>query len=273
MHQSARQLQTLVGGVVDLGPTNPLFALERAMGVTQHHDSVAGTAKEYVNKNYSGILEDGRQGAFASMAASFAKSTGYGGAPFTFCPLANVTLCPALEAGTPTVVLAYNSLGQAVPNAPVRVAAGFPAGVATYRVTDATGNPVVAQIVPLSARDIALRSLYGGSTAPVQWLYFTGNLPAAGYSAFFLVPSAAVEDAPMTHASALRVIAPQSGDSTITNGRITLTISAATGFLSTYTDTTTGITLPLSQSWQSYIGATNVTFNGSNQASGAYIFR
>ena len=47
--QTARQLQALVGGVADLGPTNQLFALERAMGVTQHHDSVSGTGKENVN--------------------------------------------------------------------------------------------------------------------------------------------------------------------------------------------------------------------------------
>lgn len=33
--QTARQLQALVGGVTGLGPINPLFALERAMGVAQ----------------------------------------------------------------------------------------------------------------------------------------------------------------------------------------------------------------------------------------------
>ena len=40
--QAARQLQAIVGGVADVGPANPLFALERAMGVSQHHDSIAG---------------------------------------------------------------------------------------------------------------------------------------------------------------------------------------------------------------------------------------
>ena len=47
--QSARQLQAFVGGVTDLGPSNLLFKLERAMGVCQHHDSISGTAKQNVN--------------------------------------------------------------------------------------------------------------------------------------------------------------------------------------------------------------------------------
>ena len=47
--QSARQLQALVGGVEDVGPQNPLFALERALGVALHHDAISGTAKQNVN--------------------------------------------------------------------------------------------------------------------------------------------------------------------------------------------------------------------------------
>jgi lysosomal alpha-mannosidase len=57
--QSARQMQALVGGVVDLGPGNPLFKLERAMGVAQHHDSIAGTAMQNVNDDYAKIVEGG----------------------------------------------------------------------------------------------------------------------------------------------------------------------------------------------------------------------
>lgn len=34
-HQTARQLQALAGGVTGLGESNPLFALERTMGVAQ----------------------------------------------------------------------------------------------------------------------------------------------------------------------------------------------------------------------------------------------
>jgi hypothetical protein len=39
IHTALRQLQTLAGGVTDLGPSNALYTLERAMGVAQHHDA------------------------------------------------------------------------------------------------------------------------------------------------------------------------------------------------------------------------------------------
>ena len=39
---AARQLQAFTGGAPDMTPTNPLYHLERSLGVAQHHDSVAG---------------------------------------------------------------------------------------------------------------------------------------------------------------------------------------------------------------------------------------
>lgn len=43
---AARQMQVIAGGAPDLGPSNPLYTLERALGVAQHHDAVAGTSKQ-----------------------------------------------------------------------------------------------------------------------------------------------------------------------------------------------------------------------------------
>ena len=44
--QASKQIQFFSGGVADTSNTNPLYRLERAMGVTQHHDSVSGTSKQ-----------------------------------------------------------------------------------------------------------------------------------------------------------------------------------------------------------------------------------
>jgi hypothetical protein len=277
--QCARQLQALVGGVVDVGRTNPLFLLERALGVTQHHDAIAGTATQAVNDDYVAMLERGRAGAFASIAASLANATGYAGAPFALCPLANVTLCPALERGEPAVVVAYNPLGQAAAAAPVRLSVGLPAGVASYAVTDGSGRTLEAQLVPLSARDRELRALFGGANASASanataWLCFTGDLPAAGFAAFFLEPVGSAAGAPRTHASVVVALRAGDGDQTISNGRLTLTVAAATGFLARYQDASTGVDVPLAQSWSSYVGYDGASsLNGSSQASGAYIFR
>ena len=272
--QSARQLQVIAGGVPDAGPTNPLFKLERAMGVAQHHDAVAGTAKQYVNDNYGLLLETGRADAYASVAASFATATGYSGAPFTLCPLSNVTLCPALEKGVPVVTAAYNS-GGSPSSSGVKLSVGLPGGVAGWAVFDAAGKPVTAQLLPLSSSDTSLRAQYGGSTStPIQWLAFVAaDLPPTGFSVFFLLPVSQLEDAPHTHASTVRLAAADE-DSIISNGRISLTVSAATGMLSSYADVVTGVNLPLVQTWEWYTGFDGKSnLNGSSQASGAYIFR
>ena len=274
--QAARQLQALVGGVADVGPTNPLFALERALGVAQHHDAISGTAVQEVNDDYAARLAAGRAQAFAGLAGSFAAATGYTGEVFAPCELANATLCAPLEAGTPTVALVYNSLGQAALGVPLRLPAGFPAGVVSWAVYDADGAPVTAQLVPPSPRDAALRALYNGSSAPVQWLCFTGTLPPAGYAVFFLIPCNATGCAPSTHASTLNVLtggeAAPPPPVTVSNGRLTLTLSD--GFLSHYQDAETGVALPLAQSWAAYEGFDGATpLNGSRAASGAYLFR
>jgi lysosomal alpha-mannosidase len=271
--QTARQLQALTGGIAGVGPTNSLFALERAMGVAQHHDAISGTAVQEVNDDYAARLAAGRALAFAGMAGAFAAATGYTAEVFAPCELANATLCEPLEAGQPTVALVYNSQGQAAPAAPVRLPAGFPAGIVSWAVYDADGAPVTAQLVPPSPRDAALRALYNGTAAPVQWLCFTGQLPPAGYAAFFLLPCNATGCAPFTHASAVTA-PPGSAGAAVSNGRLTLTLSGATGFLSHYQDAATGVALPLTQSWAAYEGFNGASaLNGSRAASGAYLFR
>jgi hypothetical protein len=278
--QTARQLQALVGGVADLGPTNALFGLERAIGVTQHHDSVSGTGKENVNCDYSMLLDAGRVQALLSAAESVAAATRYFAMPFASCSLNNVTLCAPLEAGHATVAVVYNSLAQAAAAAPVRVSVGLPAGVASYQVFDAQNNNVTAQLVPLSPRDLALRSLYNATNETVMWLCFTAPLPAAGFASFFIVPASSSDEAPHTHASTVVAVggagsrAARAEDATVSNGRITLTASAATGFVSRYQDSVLGVDVPLAQSWLFYIGFDgNSSMDGSTQASGAYIFR
>ena len=279
--QSARQLQALAGGVADAGPTNALFALERAMGVAQHHDAISGTAVQEVNDDYVARLAAGRAEAWVAVGEALAAASGYTGEPFAPCELANATLCAPLEAGRPTVVLVYNALGQAADAAPVRLSAGLPAGVASWAVFDSDGAAVTAQLVPPSARDAALRALYGGSSAPTQWLCFTGALPAAGYAAFFLIPCNATGCAPATHAStvearppAAAAVAAAAADTTLGNGRLTLTVSGATGFLAHYADAATGLALPLAQSWAAWEGFDGSSeLAGSRAASGAYLFR
>ena len=117
---------------------------------------------------------------------------------------------------------------------------------------------------------------------------------------YFLQPVASTTAAPATFPS---IVSSGLSAPSITNGRLTLNISASTGFMSGLVDAQTGLELPLSQasgqtlveahirlhvgclltppplyfllqSWLSYVGFNGLTaLNGSKQASGAYIFR
>ena len=126
--------------------------------------------QQVVTDDYARRLEDGRAAAYISLSQSFAALTGYAGdgtpaGGFTPCPLANVSICPALQEGKPVLVLLSNPLGQTLDSLGVRLAAGFPPGVASYRVLDDKGNNVTAQIVPLSPRDLELQNLYFNSVS------------------------------------------------------------------------------------------------------------
>jgi lysosomal alpha-mannosidase len=270
--QSARQLQALAGGVADAGPTNPLFFLERAMGVSQHHDAISGTSTQAVSDDYALRLSAGRAAAFAGVAADLAAVTGFADAVFAPCELANASVCAPLEDGLPTVAVLHNAQAQASVT-PVRVPVGLPAGVASWAVSDADGAGVAAQLVPLSPRDAALRALYNATPgAPVAWLCFEAALPAAGFAAFFLVPCNATGCAPRTAASAVRALG--GADAQLSNGRLTLTLDARTGLASRLADAATGVDAALAFSFAAYEGFDGASaLNGSRAASGAYLFR
>jgi hypothetical protein len=157
------------------------------------------------------------------------------------CDLANATICPALEAGVPTVVLLYNSQAQGRTAVPVRLPVGFPAGVKSYAVYGPTGAAVTAQLLPLNAEDGVLRTEYYAykSGVSVQWLAFQAALPAVGFAAYFVVPSATSAGAPSTFESTVAevVLSDSAAPVTLSNGVLTLTFDGASGLLTTWANT------------------------------------
>ena len=81
----------MTGGASDTGPTNPLYLLERAMGVTQHHDAVSGTSKQHVANDYALRLAKGRLAADPLIGDALAALSRDGGHPPLACDLANAT--------------------------------------------------------------------------------------------------------------------------------------------------------------------------------------
>jgi lysosomal alpha-mannosidase len=283
--QAAKQLQAAAMPPADMSEANPLYLLERAMAVTQHHDAVSGTSKQHVANDYARRLAGGRLAADQLVSDALASLTGYKDAAFVTCDLANVTICPLLEAAQATVLVVYNQLAQDR-LVHVRVPVGLPSGVASYKVFNSSAGLVASQLSAPSATDAALRAYYSYSSAtPVAWLTFNAQtVPALGFTTFFLQPSATREaaaafavparrDAPAAHKRKLRVAA----DTVLSNGLVSLTFDGTTGLLSTFASVTDGISTPFTQNffwWNSSTG--NFAKDGTgdyDQRSGAYIFR
>lgn len=282
---AAKQMLTLVGGVDNTDASNPLIPLEHAQAVVQHHDAVAGTAMQHVTDDYALRLAKGRLATDTFVSSALQQLTGDSSNTFLSCDLANVTICPALEAGKAAVLVVYNQLAQPLGNVTgglgmpflVRLPVGLPAGVASYIVTDFTGAAVIAQLTPLSPNDLHLRTEYYAynssvvQPSQVQWLNFLATAPPMGYATYFLTPSATVEGAPLTHMSELKTVAVHAGATTISNGLLTLTFDTSSGLISGYADSTTGLNAPFSSTFGWYNASVGNAVDG--QASGAYIFR
>lgn len=161
---------------------HPLYELEDALGVAQHHDGVSGTAKQHVADDYAKRLSSGMHRAVTHVSKLISEQLSVENTTspiqLTYCPLYNETICPIAEEATTSnrtslYVVAYNPLGQNHSTSLRIPVASF----AWYEITDLSTNTTIYDKSLLAAMHSAKLSKYV--------LYFdSGILPPLGYKTF-----------------------------------------------------------------------------------------
>ena len=272
IYSTARQLQALIP---DLRPNdvnnpmdNPLLVLEKNMGVVQHHDAITGTELDGVATDYTQRLSGGRINAFTIINNGLLEITGFNESTFINCDFTNVTICPILQTSNYNgnyVLNIWNPTSYPLTNYPIRIPIALPGTYTSASVTDAaTGTTLIAQFVPMSAADLALRQINNGNTSTnLQWLAWVSSvtsIPGMGFTTFIIQPVNNLDDAPYTFFS--EVISITVGDKNIlndqqvSNGIVNLTFSTTTGLLTSYSNPGNNLlNIPLSQDYAWYNGS------------------
>ena len=278
--QAAKQIQ--VASTSILSPTggpnpddntaNPLYLLERAMGVTQHHDAVSGTSKQHVAYDYARRLAGGRIAADGAISVGLGLLTGQDAAATAWasCDLSNVTICAALEGG-PTTMLIWNQQSQPLTNANIRIPVR--AGTQGWTVRDGANVVLASQTSATSDADNHIRTeyyAYKTAIAAVEWLHFQlPNVPAVGYAVVYLTPGAALTKAASVTAAVDKAPMAFTTVVSVSNGIVNMTFGSD-GRLSTLNGHV------FSQDFFYYNSSTGGHNDGTGdwfQNSGAYVFR
>jgi lysosomal alpha-mannosidase len=219
--QVVRHFEVFSGGD---GAASELFW--DAQSVAQHHDAVSGTAKQAVTFDYAQRISKGFDSAATYLHSALAKTVSRNGQAtlnFTHCPLANVSICPATQAGGNIVAVVYNPAAHALGlQSPLGVQAvvRVPVPSKSYQVYGVDGKLVPSQqtvpVLPTQAQP---------SGAAQYEAIFAADVAGLGLTTAFLTTSGAEEEGePMS-------IVETDAATTIENQYYQLTFDSTTGLL------------------------------------------
>ncbi|KAL7604195.1 hypothetical protein Lser_V15G20819 [Lactuca serriola] len=274
-HLAARQLEFYKGRNKS-GPNTD--ALADALAIAQHHDAVSGTQRQHVASDYAMRISMGYAQAEEVVASSLAfltssRSNKNSVGTIHQCPLLNISYCPPSETvltnGNSLVVVVYNPLGWNREEV-VRI----PVSSNELIVLDSNGREIESQLLPIFNASLNMRKYhvkaYLGKTpsnTPKYWLGFTASLPPLGFNTY-IISNAKHADTSLTMSTVLT--SDNISDETVVVGGGNLKLHYATdeGKLIRYTNKRSLVEGAMEHSYSYYSG-----YNGTDQASGAYIFR
>eukprot|EP01122_Echinamoeba_exundans_P006391 TRINITY_DN1785_c0_g1_i2.p1 TRINITY_DN1785_c0_g1~~TRINITY_DN1785_c0_g1_i2.p1 ORF type:complete len:816 (+),score=182.94 TRINITY_DN1785_c0_g1_i2:502-2949(+) len=246
-----------LGAAVSSSDFASMTVLRSAMAQAQHHDAVSGTEKDFVATEYQNHIQLGMDKCEPILERSIAQlvRSDPSAPALSFTNDSSMIYTVVGHAGLPVVV--YNSLG--VPRTEmVRV------GVNTTGVflLDASGQSVPHQVMPNSDPS---------DTKNPFVLYFQANVPALGFTVYFIemyCANSVTADASCDSVRAATVLPVKDFVPAISNGLIQVNMSASTGRMSSITNIQQSLTVQADQNILAY-----ESYAGPGQASGAYIFR
>jgi hypothetical protein len=222
----------------------------QSQGVVQHHDSVSGTSKQHVAYDYAKRVSIGMEAGAEFTTGVLAADSGL---DFSVCFLRNVSLCPVTQ-NSPYFLAAYWN-----PQARNR----------TQVVTIPVNSPsvsVLGQNGPIPAQMLTIPQNQASVNGSAKYaVAFELEMMSLAATAVVITSSSNHQMATM---STKQVDEPAAGI-TIQNERIQINFDGTTGYITSFTDLSTGKSTPFTQDI-AYYESYQVP---NDQDSGAYIFR
>lgn len=237
--------------------------LWEAQSVTQHHDGVSGTAKQAVTYDYAQRLSVGAAAADAFLEPAIARivsTTGQASVNFTYCPLANVSVCAATDGAELLAAVIYNPLARALSaTTSVPATVRIPVYSDSWRAYDRNSTLVPRQqLVP-----VLDTPAQPDDAAPYELIIQT-DVAGLGIQTVFLQPGSEDETVEQNEEGSTGA----AEDTSIENDYYLIRFDNATGLIASITTKGDGVVHPFVQDFAWY-----PSYQQDGQDSGAYIFR
>lgn len=250
--------------ITDAWNASPLYELDDAMGVVQHHDGVSGTSKQHVAYDYAKRIAAGMNKAsiFVTDALQKLLLKSDGGVQLdnlTYCNLLNETICTVSQEATKKegnkediYIILYNALAKQrheVVSLPI----------------DSSSRFVVEQLTIEGWVTIDNEVMANENYAQVKWaasnlLFFEVELPPLGVSIYRV---ASLQDKQLSSASTNYPAVPRKllrpstqndkeEDIIMTNDILSVTLDRATGVVKSISNLREGIRMKVDQQYGFY---------------------
>ncbi|KAI8100833.1 hypothetical protein M9434_005218 [Picochlorum sp. BPE23] len=250
-------------------------ALEEAISLCQHHDSITGTEKQHVASDYHVRIHKGMQKAQQVVAQTLKglvyRESAQNAMNFEFCDLLNSSICPQTVEYSSSddgkfFVTVYNSLSSKR-QVPVFIPISLDAHD-SWEAIGPDGSNIPVDVLPLSKATEMLQKYHYGRSYKHQAVadaevVFTASVPPLGFSLYLIQPSTAQNTAK----------GASNENFSISNDLLSVIFDAKTGYVKKIKEHgSESIPFFCTLSWYNSSDGLDSQVN-RGQGSGAYIFR